>query len=281
MIVNKIDLVILYNRIINVSLSWVEWVFLVIKKLHTYEELKEVATIRSEIWPNDGEVALDHMKFISCHGGIILGAYQEEQLVGYIYSFPGYRANKVYLILQNIGVLPAYQHQKIGEALMQALKQEAQNLGYEEIVWTFEPLESVNAYVYLHKMGAITSEYIKNCYEDERNDFPIDRLLTRWDLTNSEQTPIEQLETIIAQSHKVPFDEEVDITDFADHSYLLIPVPAQFKAFRSRTEVHGWRFFTRSIFCQLFTHGWEVFDLHKNQNPDSKLHYYVARKKDK
>jgi predicted GNAT superfamily acetyltransferase len=256
-----------------------------IKKIHTYNELKAAAAIRRELWPNDGEVALDHMKFISDHGGVILGAFQDDQMVGYVYSFPGYQPNKVYLILQNIGVLPSYQHQKIGESLMQFLKEEARTLGYKEIIWTYEPLESVNAYVYLHKMGAVSSDYLKNCYEDDENGLSVDRFLTRWDLTHPNQENVEISDTLWKQSYTIHYNPENDSShlelDFMDiekqYSYALIPVPSNIERIRSRTELHGWRVFTRSLFFQFFKHGWEVFDLIKNQ--DSSIHYYVARKK--
>lgn len=257
-----------------------------IKRIHTYNELKEVAAIRRELWPNDGEVALDHMKFISDHGGVVLGAFQDSQMVGYVYSFPGYQSNKVYLILQNIGVLPAYQHQKIGESLLLFLKEEARNLGYKEIVWTYEPLESVNAYVYLHKMGAISSEYLKNCYEDDENGLSVDRFLTRWDLTHSDQEHSKIPDTLLKQSYKIHYNPQSNDSsqlelDFIDiekkYPYALIPVPSNLEKIRSRTELHGWRIFTRSLFFQFFKHGWEVFDLIQNQN--SSIHYYVVRKK--
>ncbi|MCH5586675.1 GNAT family N-acetyltransferase [Shimazuella sp. AN120528] len=258
----------------------------VIKRIHTYGELKEVASIRRELWPNDGEVALDHMKFISDHGGIILGAYRDNQMVGYVYSFPGYRPNKVYLILQNIGVLPAYQHQKIGESLMQYLKEEARSLGYQEIIWTYEPLESVNAYIYLHKMGAVSSEYLKNCYEDDENGLSVDRFLTRLDLTDPDQEPLDIPVGLIEQSYKIDHNMdnhdlsqvELNFADLEKYPYVLIPVPSHLQSIRFRTELHRWRTLTRSLFFQFFKHGWEVFDLIKNERSDSSIHYYVARK---
>ncbi|MXQ55932.1 GNAT family N-acetyltransferase [Shimazuella alba] len=259
-----------------------------IKRICTYEELKEVAAIRRELWTDDGEVALDHMKFISDHGGIILGAYKGNQMVGYVYSFPGYQRNQVYLILQNIGVLPAYQHQKIGESLMQYLKEEAKKIGYQEIIWTYEPLESVNAYVYLHKMGAVSSEYLKNCYEDDPQGLAIDRFLTRWDLTDPNQKSSSPLSTFaIEQSFKIDYNInsesplELDFANLEKYPYVLIPVPSSLKTIRSRTQLHGWRAFTRTVFFQLFNHGWEVFNLIKNKDSDSSIHYYAARKQQK
>jgi predicted GNAT superfamily acetyltransferase len=262
---------------------------ILIKRIHTFDELKEVATIRRELWPNDGEVALDHMKFISDHGGIILGAYQDNQIVGYVYSFPGYQPNKVYLILQNIGVLSAYQHQKIGESLMQYLIKEAKNLGYREIIWTYEPLESVNAYVYLHKIGAVSSEYLKNCYEDDENGLSIDRFLTRLDLTDSKQESLSISPALIKKSYMIhyamessdPAHLELNFANLERYPYVLIPVPSNLQSIRSRKELHGWRTFTRSLFFQLFKHGWEVFDLMKNEDFDSFIHYYIARKQQK
>lgn len=256
-----------------------------IKVIDTYNELRKIATIRSEIWPNDGAVALDHMKFISQHGGIVLGAYLQENLVGYVYSFPGYKQNQVYLILQNICILPSYQQQKIGEALMKRLKEEAKLLGYQEMVWTFEPLESVNAYVYLHKMGATSSVYIRNCYENDQDNMPIDRFFTRWHIAQSYEPPSYTFEDLKEKAYNIQLSTNsstsllsFDPEKLEKNSFLLIPVPANFSVL-PRQKAYEWRIQTQPIFEQIFKRGWEVFDLIKNPHSEQLIHYYSARKR--
>ncbi|SHE52576.1 Predicted acetyltransferase, GNAT superfamily [Seinonella peptonophila] len=254
-----------------------------IRKVNTYKELKNLAKLRKALWPDDGEVALDHMKFIAAHGGIILGAYVKDQCVGYLYSFPGYQQKQVYLILQNIGVRSDYRQQKIGEALMKRLQLEALELGYDEIIWTFEPLESINAHLYLHKMGAVVTEYLINCYENNQSKLPIDRFLAHWNITHTQSSHLaEQLDTSINHTymidHKNRTQDQLEPEILNKSTYVLIPIPSNFSTIRSNKETHSWRFFTRSIFHQLLHLNWEVFDLLKNRFSDESIYYYVARK---
>lgn len=243
-----------------------------IKKLTTYQDLIDVQAIRSVVWPNDGDVAIDHMKFIVQHGGIVLGAFHLQQLVGYVYSFPGYQAGKAYLILQNIAVLPDYRHQKLGQALMHQVKAEAIQLGYNEMIWTFEPLSSINANVYFHKMGAVSTTYIPDCYLEDNHGTPTDRLLARWDLHDSPPT-----EVSLQHAYTIdPSMSELDQAMVNNASIVLLPIPAQL-AHISVPTVKRWRMFTRNALTQLFKQSFEAYDFVDRH--DSDTNYYILRKK--
>ncbi|MBH9788269.1 GNAT family N-acetyltransferase, partial [Clostridioides difficile] len=60
--------------------------------------------------------------------------------------------------------------------------------GYDLMVWTFDPLETRNAYLNLSKLKGICYTYIENCYGEMQDGFnkglPSDRFEVSWHLTS-------------------------------------------------------------------------------------------------
>lgn len=51
------------------------------------------------------------------NGGLLLGAFIGDKIVGFSYSFPGYVNGKVYLCSHTLGIHPDYQTRGIGKTL--------------------------------------------------------------------------------------------------------------------------------------------------------------------
>jgi len=137
--------------------------------------------------------------------GLVIGAYFEGQMVGFILVMET-RDKKIQL-LHMIGVIHNLQCGRggmpIGETLFRFYGQEAARRGIEEVKWTFDPLLGQNASLYFHKLGAKAKRYIPNAYSETEkagiyNGLPADRLLVGWrvdtfrntSLTNGEHPPL-------------------------------------------------------------------------------------------
>jgi predicted GNAT superfamily acetyltransferase/predicted GIY-YIG superfamily endonuclease len=82
------------------------------------------------------------------------------------------------------GVHPSYQGQGIGFQLKQLQREWARENGYNQIRWTFDPLQRGNANFNIHKLGTTANCYCINYY-GEMNDginagLPSDRLEVNW-----------------------------------------------------------------------------------------------------
>src|SRR5688572_28867986 len=124
--------------------------------LQTVDELQQVVDLEIEVWgldPRDA-VPMNIMRPLTMHGGVIIGCYDNERLVGMSLAFPARHNNRWILWSHMAGVHPNAQGQGIGLGLKLAQRQWALEHGYREMRWTFDPLQRGNANFNLRLLGA-------------------------------------------------------------------------------------------------------------------------------
>src|SRR5690625_5049403 len=101
-----------------------------IRKLTSVEEMEQVHQLETKIW--ETEIVPPHQTItVVRNGGLILGAYDHDLLIGFSYSFPGYQGKEVYLCSHMLGIDPTYRSQGIGEQLKWEQQRIAKQLGYQ------------------------------------------------------------------------------------------------------------------------------------------------------
>jgi predicted GNAT superfamily acetyltransferase len=157
-----------------------------IRELKTVSELRQVERLQIDVWGmTEREVVpLHQMLAAARNGGLILGAFVAGQLVGFCYGFPGVRDGDRIFCSHMTGVLPTCQVRDVGYRLKCAQREWAIAQGYRRMVWTYDPLQSLNAYFNLHKLGAEARRYFIDYYgemDDEINrGLPSDRIEVDW-----------------------------------------------------------------------------------------------------
>jgi len=124
------------------------------------------------------DVELMPMRFfiVSRHiGGLVLGAFEEDKLVGFLSAIPGVKEGIPYWHSHMLAVRRDRRDSGIGSQLKQAQKSAALRQGIRLIEWTFDPLVSRNAYVNIEKLGVIVRRYYPAFYGDDS-----DRLIAEW-----------------------------------------------------------------------------------------------------
>jgi predicted GNAT superfamily acetyltransferase len=128
------------------------------------------------------------------NGGAMIAAWDGEEPVGISLSFVARRGEppQVYQHLHIVGVLPEYRNANVAYQLMQAQREFVFANGLNLMTWTFDPLESVNAYLYFHKLGAVSNDYTVDHYgpmpEAVSAGLPSDRLYAKWHIDKPQQT---------------------------------------------------------------------------------------------
>ena len=192
-----------------------------------------------------------------------------------------------------ISIHPDYRDAGLGKSLKERQRIWAIAYGYDKIAWTFDPLETRNAYLNLNKLGGVVKVYFTNYY-GELNDttggsFPSDRFLVEWELHSPRcenaiangkatdealwsayETLFEwELEGVFPRPRAAPFHPTADA--------YLVPVP---KAIRDMKQTNHelaimWRFELRRQLTQSFEQGYSVVGLWRTEQP---VHFYVLKK---
>lgn len=254
-----------------------------ISTLTTMEELYEVQKVEAAVWNMDPIPV--HQTFTALqNGGILLGAFDGKKMVGFLYSFPGFEYGSVHLCSHMLGILPAYQTDGLGVKMKMKQAKIAKELGYPLITWTFDPLESRNAYLNLHKLGATGAIYAPDHYgsmNDGLNQgLPSDRIQIKWYLHETKPKRHVQFD-----KHKLLLDVESNsipvLTDFLKSADLgasdafFVSIPMHFQAIKQHDFELAklWRSKSRHAFQTLFKEGFQATDLLRDEYRS--LSYYV------
>jgi predicted GNAT superfamily acetyltransferase len=186
-----------------------------IRACEGFDELEACVQLQIATWGYDALEVLPGKAFLVAQkiGGQVIGAFDTElagssplggpeSLVGFTFSLPGIKSEvaaplpggeqtelaenppEAYLHSHMLAVREGWRDRGIGTLLKRQQRTEALGRGIRRIEWTFDPLESKNAYLNIHKLGAIVRSYRENFYgvssSQLQGGLPTDRLLAEW-----------------------------------------------------------------------------------------------------
>lgn len=264
-----------------------------IKILERAEEMPLVEDLQRLVWPgSESEIVPGHFLLASVHsGGLLLGAFIEQRLVGFVYGFLGRDESPEGQQLKHhshmLAVHPDFRSHGLGFALKRAQWQMVRRQGIDRITWTYDPLLSRNAWLNITKLGAVCNTYLEDYYgemHDELNiGLPTDRFQVDWWLNSrrvnmrlsrkkrgaldlahylSAETPIINSSHPGQDAWPEPSDQDALPVGPLLPNILLVEIPADLsglKTARPDTALR-WRLSTRAIFLQLFQQGYLVTD---------------------
>lgn len=160
-----------------------------LRLLKEAEPIRAVEQLQREVWGfEDVEVVPLHVLLTAArHGGILVGAYDDERLVGFSFGYRGSDVDGTPVLCSHLlAVVPEARGRGVGESLKWAQRDAARSAGLTRIVWTFDPLEHGNARLNLDRLGGVTDRYIVDLYGELRDELnaglPTDRLEVVWEL---------------------------------------------------------------------------------------------------
>jgi predicted GNAT superfamily acetyltransferase len=174
-----------------VSDSILEWEaagrHLIIRDVLTQEDFRETENIQREAWGFEDldVVPAAHLIAAKWAGGIVLGAFDSDRMIGFVYGFPAFESGHISLHSHMLAVRPESRNLRAGIQLKVAQRKKAIETGIREISWTFDPLQTLNAHLNFTRLGVISERYLVNFYGEETSS-PLhrgvgtDRLWVRW-----------------------------------------------------------------------------------------------------
>lgn len=165
-------------------------VVVTIRPCHTIEEFEQMVNLEFQVWQFcERDVVPSQMYVVASKiGGQVLGAFVGTTIAGFVLAYPGIRDGKPYLHSHMAAVLPEFRDLGIGRRLKLAQREDALARGIPLIEWTFDPLQTRNAYFNICRLGAIARRYIRDVYGSTTSPLhaglPTDRLVAEWHLAS-------------------------------------------------------------------------------------------------
>jgi predicted GNAT superfamily acetyltransferase len=261
----------------------------VIKLLESPEDMALVEDLQRAVWHgSETDVVPAHVFITAIHnGGLVIGAFLEGELVGFVFGFPGLDFTpdgpRPKHCSHMMGIRSGHRDSGVGFALKRAQWQMVRRQGIDHITWTYDPLLSRNAYLNIAKLGAVCNIYRRSEYGDMRDGLnaglPSDRLQVDWwvntrrverRLGKRARRPL-KLEDFSKAELQPLYTPQVDASNllqppehFAplEGRLLLAEIPPDFDALKEAdfTLARDWRFFSREVFETAFARGYIVTD---------------------
>jgi predicted GNAT superfamily acetyltransferase len=237
-------------------------------------EFRALEALQAAIWTGSPEEVVPyHMIMAIEHsGGTVIGAWDGDKLVGMAVSLVALGPEGPYHYSHMLGVLPSHRQRQAGMRLKMAQRDLVLAQGMHLITWTFDPLQSVNAFLNFGKLGVVSRTYKPDYYgvmQDQINrGLPSDRLIVEWRLDS------QNVESICksGKSHLPELSGNEPVLAAIDEQGLprtkaelagsvttcLIEIPASFQNLKAENADAAlqWRLCTREAFTVAFSQGY-------------------------
>ena len=263
----------------------------VIKILETPEEMSSVEDLQRIVWPgSETDIVPAHVFITAIHnGGLVIGAFDHNQLIGFVFGFPGLESTpdgpRPKHCSHMMGIHPEYRDSGVGFALKRAQWQMVRHQGLDHVTWTYDPLLSRNARLNITKLGAVCNTYRRSEYGDMRDGLnaglPSDRFQVDWwintrrvdrrlgkrarrplKLKNFSEADLQPLYSVYTSRKTGAWPRPPEHFSPLEGHLALAEIPSDFTALKDAdfSLARDWRFFSREVFETAFATGYIVTD---------------------
>lgn len=269
-----------------------------VRSLEELEEFEAAVAFQEAIWGTgfSERVPRSLMKVTRRLGGVVAGAFDATgRMVGFVYGMTGPETppptgrpggggpgpGPVVHWSDILAVAPEWRNRGVGRRLKLFQRERLRDMGVTRMYWTYDPLESRNAWLNLSRLGAEAVEYVPDMYG--RSDSPLhrglgtDRFVVRWALDAPAPGPAGEevppgLPRAFAVDTAGPDPRPVEGGGGASPGSgapagagspsgpVLVPIPADIQGLRDRDpELAGrWRAATRKVLLPRLRQGWRI-----------------------
>lgn len=144
-----------------------------IRKLSSPRDYLDAEEVQRAVWHfGDREiVSLNDLVASQKTGGHVFGAFEQGRMIAFCFGTPGYQDGKAYHYSRMLGVVPGRQDSGLGYTMKLKQRQYVLEQGLDRITWTFDPLQSRNAYFNIEKLGCVISRYVVNLYPESNSPY--------------------------------------------------------------------------------------------------------------
>ena len=283
-----------------------------IRPLSSHEDYQKTRQIHMAAWGVDAAETIPplSMHAFQHNGGILLGAYDGQQLVGYSLGTLGaietpnridqVAAARLKLFSVIMGVLPEYQGHGIGYELKLAQREAALQMGLRLITWTYDPLESRNGRLNIGKLGAVCHQYYRDYHgpmSGRNAGLATDRFEVEWWVTSNrvegrvaqQRRPL-SLDAMLGAGAVLVNEAHFDASGlplpplefaYSENNLLLVEIPSNIQAIKAADMALAkqWRQHTQQLFEFYFAANFAVTDFvfQPDENGRSRSFYLLTQ----
>lgn len=269
-----------------------------IRSFESHADFEACVRLQEEVWGAgfSERVPTAILKAARRLGGVVAGAWDEEGLAGFVFGITGPEGDRLAHWSDMLAVRPGLRGRGLGRRLKAYQRDVLLARGVKTVYWTFDPLESRNAWLNLGRLGAVAREYVRDMYG--ATDSPLhhgigtDRFVAVWRL----DTPRVEAR-LRGRERPPPLDElsglprafEVEVRDGlprpvgdvdgrrgagsgegmresasgGSRGRLLVPIPARIHELKEAEPALAarWREVTRGVLGPMLGRGWEAREL--------------------
>jgi chorismate synthase len=256
---------------------------LTIRPFSALEEYEACADFQEEIWGVgfSERVSAAILMVANRIGGLAAGAFDDKGgIQGFVFGLTGVEGGDLVHWSDMLAVREGLRDQGLGTRLKHYQRDVLLNRGIGRMHWTFDPLQSRNAYVNFAKLGITSKEYIRDMYGDTGSPLHrgvgTDRLVAHWQMDSERVTGRISGEGVVpspsdvqglgravparsGSSRPMPGDPNLTLEDPS----VLISIPGEIDrvAKEDMKLAVAWRQATRAAFLHYFSRGYEATEL--------------------
>lgn len=159
------------------------------RALETLDELRACVRLQRTTW---GEgfadiVPASILQVSAKIGGFAGGAFEDDRLIGFVYSLLGRFEDVAAHWSHMLAVHPSARGGGLGRKLKLFQRDAVRASGIDTVFWTYDPMVARNAHMNLNRLGVTVLRYVPNMYGSGTGS-PLhaggdtDRFIVRWDL---------------------------------------------------------------------------------------------------
>jgi predicted GNAT superfamily acetyltransferase len=256
-----------------------------IRRAQGLDDYQHVVELQKEVWGyTDVEdlAAVPILMIANRFGGAVLVAQEPAgRFIGFAMANLGWTEDKKLFWWSHMtAVVPDYRNKDIGLRLKMRQREEALASGIDEIHWTFDPLQALNAHFNIHKLGAVVRHYEENIYgysvSPLHRGLPTDRFVAEWDLKSDRGNAL-ILRDIDGMQRINTQDSEPNLR--LEESPLLLEIPVNINELRQADlgRARNWQDRLRAACVHYFEAGYVVTDFLVVDKPRPQALYVLEK----
>lgn len=254
-----------------------------IRPLETRAEWTACVRLQEETWGKgfSERVPTAILGIAARLGGVVSGGFDARgELAGFVFGLTGIEDGEPVHWSDMLAVRAADRGRGLGVALKLHQRERLLAMGVRRVLWTYDPMEAVNAGLNLSRLGALARTYVRDMYGE--SDSPLhhgigtDRLLVEWELDSARVR--ERTEGEGPREVAVPADAATALAGTVseaglpmpgapdrdrDGARLLVAIPPNIQEIKAKDPglAQAWRAATRAALEAYIERGWEAREL--------------------